>query len=144
MLKTASAMGDALTSKALRDVHASLDIQPTGSRLDEALRRLRQTRILEFALETKTYSFRSAMLRDVIYANMTYEQRKRVHEAAAAALVEESSKSDGHAAAHLSALKHYRAAENWKQVRSAGPSQRYNYVWISRRAPRQARAHKVL
>jgi hypothetical protein len=116
VLKTASAMGDALTSKSLRDVHAALSIQPTGSRLDDALRRLRHGRILEFALDTKTYSFRSAMLRDVVYSNLTYEQRQRLHQATATALVAESEKGDGHATAHLSALKHYKAAENWTQV----------------------------
>lgn len=119
VLKTACAMGVALTSKSLRDVHASLAIQPTGSRLDDALRRLRHARILEFALDTKTYSFRSAMLRDVVYSNLTFEQRQRVHEATAKALVAESERRDGHATAHLSALKHYKAAENWTQVKAA-------------------------
>jgi len=114
VLKTAAVMGDALTSKQLRDVHRSLAIQPTGSRLDESLRRLRHTGLLEFGLESKTYSFRSAMLRDVVYSNLTYEQRQRVHEAAAQA--ELSATHEGRATNHLSALKHYKAAENWIQV----------------------------
>ena len=34
VLQTASAMGDALSSKALRDVHRQLDMKPEGPRLD--------------------------------------------------------------------------------------------------------------
>jgi len=116
VLQTASAMGDALSSKALRDVHRQLDMKPEGSRLDECLRKLRGYRYLEFALDSKTYSFRSAMLRDVLYSNLPFEKRKRVHEATARGIVAEAARGDAKEAAFLSALKHYKTAENWGQV----------------------------
>ena len=60
------------------------------------LEQLRELQQLEFQPEQLAYSFRSSLMRDVIYTSMTFENRKALHTAAADLLLQ------GHGrAAHL-------------------------------------------
>eukprot|EP00965_Chrysotila_dentata_P239748 6203289-Pleurochrysis_carterae.AAC.1 len=56
------------------------------------------------------------MLRDVIYASITFEMRKRLHNAAADLVLAEASIAHTRDNVLLLAFMHYKAAEQWEQL----------------------------
>ena len=130
VLRTASALGNDFTSHALREMHDFLQLSPTGGALDGCLETLRKLGVLVLdgwggwgdkgggaAGLQSTNAFRSAMLRDVVYTSLTFEQRKQLHAAAAQMLLKKQTRR--RQAPYLLALNHYKAAEDDVKVRRA-------------------------
>ena len=116
VLKSASALGESFGSRQVRELHELLELQPSSAKVDAHLCKLRELQQLEFQPEQLAYSFRSSLMRDVIYTSMTFENRKALHTAAADLLLQ------GHGrAAHtkyLAAYYHLRQAEDAPRVLS--------------------------
>ena len=114
VLKSASALGESFGSRHVRELHTLLALQPSAAKVDAHLGKLHELQQLEFHSEQLSYSFRSSLMRDVIYTSMTFESRKALHTAAADLLLQ------GHGRAthtkHLAAYYHLRQAENEPRV----------------------------
>ena len=81
--------------------------------VDANLGKLRELHQLEFNSEQLSYSFRSSLMRDVIYTSMTYENRKALHTAAADLLLQGGKSSH---TKYLAAHYHLRQAEDEPRV----------------------------
>ena len=81
--------------------------------VDANLGKLRELHQLEFNSEQLSYSFRSSLMRDVIYTSMTYENRKALHTAAADLLLQGGKSSH---TKYLAAYYHLRQAEDEPRV----------------------------
>ena len=101
----------------MRAIHKAIP-ELNARTVDEALRHLKSGKTLEFSSSAGglggTYAFHSSLLRDVVYFNMTFEQRRKLHLAAAeVTLADRRVDSD---ARLLPAVHHYRAAEDSASV----------------------------
>ena len=117
VLKSASALGESFSSRHVRELHTLLALQPGAAKVDAHLGKLRELQQLEFHSEQLSYSFRSSLMRDVIYTSMTFENRKALHTAAADLLLQ-GPHADGRTThtKYLAAYYHLRQAENEPRV----------------------------
>ena len=117
VLKSASALGESFGSRHVRELHTLLTLQPSAAKVDAHLGKLRELQQLEFHSEQLSYSFRSSLMRDVIYTSMTFENRKALHTAAADLLLQ-GPHADGRTThtKYLAAYYHLRQAENEPRV----------------------------
>jgi len=126
VLKSASALGESFASRPVRDIHTRLKLEPSASKVDNYLGKLRELKLFEYNSELLAYSFRSSIMQDVIYTSLTFENRKLLHTAAADNILESASGKDGKdgkdgkegggPTQYLKALHHLLKAENEPKV----------------------------
>ena len=80
-LRTGSALGESFEGTTVRAIHKAIP-ELNARTVDEALRHLKSGKTLEFSSSAGglggTYAFHSSLLRDVVYFNMTFEQRRKL------------------------------------------------------------------
>jgi len=145
VLRSASALGESFKSHEIRDIHTKLALQPGASKVDANLSKLRELKLFEYYSEQLAYSFRSSIMRNVIYTSLTFQNRKMLHTAAAELLLDANKKpSSSSATAGSSSMTASTSTTTNAKRDGGGPTQYLKAMWHLRAAENDPRALELV
>ena len=145
VLRSASALGESFKSHEIRDIHTKLTLQPAASKVDANLSKLRELKLFEYYSEQLAYSFRSSIMRNVIYTSLTFQNRKMLHTAAAELLLDANKKSNSSSATATSSSMTASTSTTTNAKRdSGGPTQYLKAMWHLRAAENDPKALELV